>query len=239
MRLFPTKITAMPLILKTTETINDIGTEVYIEFRQATGDYDATDNPGGFGAPNPARNTMAVLLWAKHKLVAGDQDATIFAYNPESVEAFTIAMAKPVNGVLNYAVVALPIFIDGGSYSDGDIVYDKENPAAPFIKEMVSGDWVEVTLEDIVGDEDAVQLVSYIFPIPDACEYATELNAEKLQLLTKYIKSQCGKDDYEPIRDKFDYVQALLRSAQKAFDASAFAEAQEDIEEIFKLQNAA
>src|SRR5690349_3227072 len=114
----------MPLAIKSEVTINPLGTEVYIEFLNATGVYDADDNPGGFGTPNPSRNTLAMVLVAKHKKVAGDVDASILAYNATSVTSFTVLMSEAVNGVLNYIILAIPLFDGGGSYVDGDITYD-------------------------------------------------------------------------------------------------------------------
>lgn len=227
----------MALILKGDVTIKDDGTELYIEFLNATGVYDVDDNPGGFGTPNPARNTLAIILVAEHKLVAADQAATILAYNPLSVTSFTITITKAVNGVLQWNLLAIPIFDSGGTYVDGDIVYDNENPAAPFIKKRVLGVWEEITAEEVVGEAVIVQANEYSFPIPDAIEVLRELSVEKLATLRDLVYgNDCKKEDYEPINNQFNYVDALISSATSAWCAQAYNEAQIDIEEVFNFE---
>jgi hypothetical protein len=227
----------MALVLKVKATIADSGDQVYLEFREATGDYDAIDNPGGFGIPNPTRNSVAVLIKAVHKLTPGDQAATVLAYNPLTVESFTVEMSKEVNGVLNFVILAPDIFDPIGSYVDGDIVYDNQNPSAPFLKEMVASAWVPRTIDEIIGKSDVPQINAYKFPIPDACAYLVELNAQKLVLVRNVVKNLCGEEEFALFNTKFQYAEVLMRSADFAFKASAFAEAQSNIDELFTLQS--
>jgi hypothetical protein len=226
----------MALILKDKATIADSGDQVYLEFRDATGDYDAIDNPGGFGIPNPTRASVAVLIKAVHKLTGGDIAADVLAYNPLTVESFTVEIYKEVNGVLNFVILAPSIFDPIAVYADGDVVYDNENPSLPFIKERVAGVWEERTIDQIIGNSHVPQLDDYKLPIPDACEYLSELNAQKLVLVRNVVKGLCGKEEYALFDIKFGYAESLMRSADAAFKSSSFAEAQAYIDEIFKLQ---
>lgn len=226
----------MALVLKADVTISDDGTQLFIEFLEATGTYDEENNPGGFGAPNPARNALAIILFAEHK-VAGDVAATVLAYSPLSVSSFTVTMTKEVNGVLAYTILALPIFAEEGDYDDGDVVYDNTNPAAPFIKEMVEGVFVERTAEEIVGNATVTQKNAYSFPIPDAIALQDELAAEKLRVLRDYLNGKCKGEDYKILRDRYEFVEALLISGTNAFCAAAYNEAQIDLEEIFTFES--
>lgn len=225
------------LILKAAVTIHPQGTELYIEFVNATGVYDVDDNPGGFGTPNPARNTLAILLVANHKKVAGDVPATILANNPTSVSSFTISLTQDVNGVLNFVILAVPIFDDLLSYAEGAVTYDNTNPSVPIIQKMIDGDWVAKTAEELIRDVTVSKLNDYALPISDAIAFSDELNAKKFLMLRDFIHGNCPKDEqYEPTRNNFEYVDGLIKSATISFCAQAYNEAQIDIEEIFSFK---
>lgn len=226
----------MSLVVKTKVTRNVAGTEAYIEFLNATGTYDVSTNPGGFGTPNPDRNDFAAILVAVHKLVETDQEASVSAYDPLSVTSFTIAITRDVNGELKYDLYLVPIFDSGGTYVDGDIVYDNETPSAPFLKKMVDSDWVTITNDDLAGS-DLDQKNSYAFIIPDAEAFQNELNAARLLKLREYKKDQCGCDEYDKARLNFDFVDGLLQAATNAHCDEAYAEAQQDVEEVLDFQD--
>ena len=222
------------LSIKANVTINQLGTELYIEFLEATGVYNDPDNPGGFGTPNPDRNTLAMVLVANHRMVDGDQVADILGYNVLTVTSFTVLLTAAVNGVLNYVILAIPLFDPVGAYVDGDITYDNTNPSVPVIQEMVAGVWEPRTKEEIVGNPKIDQLNAYALPISDAIAFANSLNAQKLLKLRAFIYGECPKDEeYEPTRNSFEYVDGLIKNATNAFCAQAYNEAQIDIEEVF------
>ena len=106
------------LVVKTNVSIKADGTELYIEFVDATGTYDVSTNPGGFDTPNPSRNSLAAILVAVHALVAGDQEAVVLASNPISSPSFTITLTKAVNGVLKYDLLLIPVFDSNLTYAD-------------------------------------------------------------------------------------------------------------------------
>jgi hypothetical protein len=224
--------------IKSTATINEAGTEVYIEFLETTGDYHVDDNPGGFGPPNLSRNELAVIIFAEHKIVAGDVAASIAAYNPLTVESFTVSISKQVNGVLNYNLFALPIFNPLGVYEDDDVVWDNQNPAQPFIKQMVASAWVVVeSAEDLVTNENVIQDNQYRLIIPDAVKFAEELLGKKMKALRLRIKEEISKEEYEPYRLNHEWVEGLIRTADAALKAEAYNEAQTNIEEVFDFQS--
>jgi hypothetical protein len=144
-------------------------------------------------------------------------------------------MSRDVNGVLNFNILAIPFFDPVLTYEDGSIVYDNENPSEPFIKEMVAGIWETRTPKDVVGNDSIAQLNDYTFAVPDAIQFVEELNARKMLKLRTYVKHECEKDEYEPLRTQFEYAEGLLKSATNSFCAQAYNEAQIDIEEIFEF----
>lgn len=226
----------MALQLKTKTTINELGTELYIEFTEATGLYDEENNPGGFGAPNPARNTLAIFLHAVHKNVAGDVGADVHPNTPGNVEAFTINMTKGVNGVLHFIVMAIPLFDSDGVYEDGDVVYNTTDPLTPAILKMVESEWVEKTLAELVSDDNITHVEDYAFPIPAAIALSQSLNAKKLSLLRKLVSGKCANEDYSVIRNQYEYVDSTIKAATASFCRQAFNQAQLKIEEIFAFE---
>jgi len=225
------------LILKSKPSQNALGTEVYLEVRESTGDYDAEENEGGFGSPNPERSTIALLVYAVHKLLAGNVTASVQAYNPASVATFTIAMSRAVNGIIDYTVFALTFYDDQITYEDGDVVYDIENPSEPFVKEMVLGEWVVRSLPEIIGNANVIQHSDTTISTPAVLSLKNQLLAEKVLKLRAYKKNEIPKEELDDARFRCLYVDGLHRSAMDAFCNQAFNEAQTNIEEILKYES--
>jgi hypothetical protein len=226
----------MALLLKSDTSINALGTELYIEFLEATGDYHVDDNPGGFGAPNPTRNSLAIFLYAVHKKVAGDVAASIVAYNEASVESFTVNINSAVNGVLDFFILAVPFFVEEGVYEDDDIVYDITSPSTPIFKKMVEGEWVPILITDLLADETIDQQHDFAFPIPDAIAFSKSLNAQQQIVLTKKINGECVEDDFKEAITKFRSVDSTIKVATDTFCSQGFNQAQIKIEEVLSYQ---
>lgn len=225
------------LVLKTTQQRNQEGTEAYIEFLEATGTYNVSTNPGGFGAPNPDRADFAAVMIAVHKLVSGDVPANILAYDPLSVTSFTIEITPDVNGHLKYDLYLIPIFDELLTYNEGDITYDNRVPADPAIMIYQDATWVEINKEDILQDgSDLVQKNGNAFIIPVAEEFQNDLDAERLKKLRDYIKEVCECEEYDKARLYFDFVDAMLGAAIRAFCSGAYAEAQINVEEVLSFK---
>lgn len=221
------------LVLKSKVTQSQDGTQLFIEVLNATGNYDADTNPGGFGSPNPARNTLALVFYGNFKRVAGDVLAVPLPHDPLTVASYTLNISG-LNGVLDYFVYAIPIFDPIGSYSDGDIVYDHQNPSQPFIKERVSSAWVPIQPADVANQLVVVQKEGFAFPIPEMATYRNQLNSDRMSQLKAKIDEGDDADweDYYLVRSGFDYVDGTLDAATKDFCAAAYAPAQVKLEKI-------
>lgn len=227
----------MALQLKSSVSQNQAGTELYIEVVTATGVYNASTNPGGFGAPNPTRNEVALLFYGLHKKVPGDVEAIPLAYNALTVTSFTIELNDDNNGILDYHVFPVLVFNPVASYDDGDIVYDVENPSAPFIKKRILGQWQTLQIEDLLQENVEGTLDDVAFPIPRAIAFKDELNAKRVLLLRPVLYDGAEPDDYLEAKDRYDFVDGTLDIATKDFCAGAFNEAQIRLEAIFTLQD--
>lgn len=222
------------LVLKTKVTQESDGSLLYIEVVNATGVYDVTNNPGGFGAPNPARNSLALVFYGNFKREAADVLAGPLPYTPESVTSYTLPLPRH-NGVLDYYIFAISIFNPLATPADGDIVYDNQNPAAPFIKKRVAGAWVPILPVNCIGQSTVVQTEKQAFAIPEMTKYRNDLNnlrLVKLQELINNDQDDGDKTDYDRLRDNFDYVDGTLEGATLDFCSGAFSTAQHKIEKL-------
>lgn len=225
------------LQLKTTVSRNGSGTELYVEFLNATGVYDAGTNPGGFGTPNAERNVLAIVFYGNYKLSTGDVEATPVVYDPLTVTSYTILLDRAKNAHLNHYIFAIPIFDDEVVYEDGDIVFNNENPSAPVIQKMNDDEWEIIQPVDLIAEESISQKETNSFITPEAEAFENELAALRLSKLRALVNGSCGKDEYEPIRNSYDYIDGLLEGAILDFCSGAYAEAQLKLEEIFAYQD--
>lgn len=225
------------LELKKNVTRSPDGTQCFIEVVEATGLYNVDSNPGGFGPPNPARNVMALLFYGNYKLSADDQLAVANLYDAMTVGSFTLPIVRATNGHLNFYVFAVNKFDIGGVYVDGDIVYDVENPAVPFVKKKVGGVWIVITIPDLIPETSVVRTEGNVFIIPSAEQYENELSANAVKLLRAYVNGEFQEDKYQPARNDYDFVEGLLENAVNLFCRGAYAEAQLLLEEILAFED--
>lgn len=227
----------MPLQLKTAETKNPAKTELYIEFLNATGAY-SVSNTGGFGTPNPARNTLAVLFYGNYKPSAGDVLATPAVYDPLTVSTFTFAITPETNGHLNGYLFALAIYDPMGSYTDGDVVWDNTtNPVVPVVKKRISGSFQTVTLESLIDDAEATQVEFNSLITVEAEKFQNELSADRLPYLRDILNEDgCETTEYKTARNNYDYVDSLLEAVFLDYSAQAYSEAVLKLEEISDFQ---
>lgn len=79
----------MALVQRFTITESQDGSIIYVN--DATGDYDVTSNPGGYGGPNTERSNVALIIIGDYKASAGDTELTFDAYDPEVVTQFSVS----------------------------------------------------------------------------------------------------------------------------------------------------
>jgi len=101
-------------------TVTFSNTEVIVT--DVTGDYNVSTNPGGYGAPNPAFNTLAHYVVLKKKGVGDTQDATLVldTYNPLVSTSFTYQ--RTIDGWYEATKLTIPIW-SAGSYANGIVKY--------------------------------------------------------------------------------------------------------------------
>jgi hypothetical protein len=83
---------------------NQGGTILYLD--DNTGVYEASENPGGYGAPNTERADLALIVIAKYKASSGAVSITADTYDPESVTQWVF---DDLQGDGNYEFSIYPV----------------------------------------------------------------------------------------------------------------------------------
>lgn len=115
----------MALILNIVKSsINSEGTE--LNLTDDTGLYDASDNPGGYGSPNPTKNEVATILLANNKRQdEGDVLLTVQDYNPTVDYNYVVELYK--DGWYQVISYGLRLYSVNTSFSLTEAVYDSSS----------------------------------------------------------------------------------------------------------------
>lgn len=89
----------------------------------STGVYNVSINPGGYGAPNPARNTLYMILFCNLRDSSGNRTpVTIPSYNYNTVTSWTITLSQ--DGWYELYAFSTIVWAGGTTYAQGNIVFD-------------------------------------------------------------------------------------------------------------------
>jgi hypothetical protein len=92
-----------------------------------TGDYDAVDNPGGYGTPNPDRADLALFLYG-WKWVSPDaddpEDIPLVIDNTDPINVTEWQIEESLDGYYYYKLFAVPVWDIATAYVIDDVVYD-------------------------------------------------------------------------------------------------------------------
>jgi hypothetical protein len=171
---------------------NQGGTTLYLD--DNTGSYHATDNTGGYGSPNTARNALALILIAYYKATSGDIELTPTSYDPVTVTQYTIPTAE-LQGDGWYQFTVYPVAVKTGAETPSlnDFVYDN---AADQLERWNGSAWVTATNSELEDNDETHENVHHAH-IPDlftAFNRVNELLIEGTQAnlsrtdLTQYLK---------------------------------------------------
>lgn len=106
------------------DAVNNVQT---IEVKDATGDYNVTTNPGGYGTPNNARNTYGLKLFVIEKSTAGDVILTNTLQSPSTPTAKTVTAWRFDNvsgGYHSFYLCAITDYSNSIDYTVGELVWD-------------------------------------------------------------------------------------------------------------------
>lgn len=129
----------------------------YFMVEDNTGTYDATSNPGGYGAPNPERSELALFIYGYkyHKETADSALEIVNNLDPENAASWQVMMSE--DGYHYIRVVAVPLWNGTTEYILGELKFYatkfyKATQTSTNLDPVNNPDyWTEVT--DLTTDE--------------------------------------------------------------------------------------
>ena len=172
-----------------------------VTLKDITGDYDATDNPGGYGNPpgNPDRNTIALFLFG----LIYDPTTQIFSRidldNLDPANADTWSFESDKDAYYQISTTYVGLYVGGANYSVGDVVYqDSEGLFRSLtgnntdIPNVSPGTW-EVVTEDELFDEIRKKTVPfYLLDLVTSCHAANCYSKATIAISKGSLKENCN-----------------------------------------------
>ena len=221
----------MALILKVEKDSisSDCTTIIY---KDNTGNYDITNNTGGYGAPNETRANLYLKFFLTLKKTIGDEQITIPSYNENTVTQWNVSLVE--DGYYEAYLFASQAYLVGTTYALADIVFDTVTDT--FYKSLLVGNignavtnatyWKAVTeVDELKAAINAPTAVGYA----DFYEHI-ELCNSRICKTKAYLKED-GCDE-NPSTIRYNKIRNLIDGADINGSITAFSKAQAIIEEI-------
>lgn len=203
--------------------------------KDSTGNY-ASDNLGGYGTPNAARNTLALFLIAYNKRYDGsetlvDNLLVVNNYDPLTATKWTLNMHKM--GWVNATIYGLQLYSTSLSFQVGECVYHsgttqirkiltKSGSAAPYTYTYQTINTIDLALEVNVSKYETI-LNTYIITSLCSC----------LQKARKHYFEKKTEEAMNTVRE----VLAFIDSSIVSFETDAPADGQLKVEAAEKICN--
>ena len=191
----------------------------------ATGSYDATSNPGGYGSPNEERVNLALFLTAINKRIDGDVTLEVASYDPEVVTEFSVSLN--LDGWDESTIYGLLKLDNANDLAVGELSYDF---ASDEIKEILTksgaGPWTytsQVVPESALIDDSYTVAYKTIADLYDL----SQLNQCNYKANKRYFDSKSSGD-----RNKFIEVRSSIESINYQFLLDNPSKAQEMVESL-------
>jgi hypothetical protein len=235
----------MALILKSEFSISTSGSKIYVTDK--TGAYNATTNPGGWGASNVFLSDTCLLALVIRKASSGLQLFSSDAYYiydaaADNADENNFEFTFALDGVLDICLIRLPISDDDAVYYDsGDSILDGEfyyNTINDGVYKMESGTPVLV-LGGTTKDTTRILQIPYAqttsnFYTSVTTDITTPLLAIQAQKLYKQYRVEREKncDDAEPLFQELLKLHEDIRGSYYTFWSNLTAEAQGQVESL-------
>jgi hypothetical protein len=199
----------------------------------STGGYDADNNEGGYGSPNPDRNSLALFILAFSKRYEGqdeiqDVELDVVANDPLTVSAWTVLMVK--QGWVNIKVYGLKIYSTSLSFQINECVFDVTSQRIRKILTKTGTGPYTYTYVNIAQED----LLEASVNVPHQSLLDTWIMTDLCLCLQKarkqYFKT-LDESDMQPVRKLLSYID----SATISFELGAPADAQLKIETAEKI----
>lgn len=191
-------------------------------------------NLGGFGAPNPERSDVALILVSVNKASAGDILIVIAPYDPESAANWTLDIDNN-DGVYESTLFALNK--KTGSESVGDVVY---SVADGEVHKITDNGFTVLSGLDLLAETnpgiDSDLLTDFI--VVNSTIIKNTLNKEVTDALRLYTQKICDFETVFAKQNDYNYIRTLLEGGVLQFCRGNYTLAQENIETLETYYNA-
>lgn len=219
----------MALALKLTKTsISADGTTMLVT--DSTGNYNVTTNVGGYGSPNAARNSLALILLCWNERYDGEDSITpvaetIAAYTPTTVTEWTVTLNS--DGWQQAIVYGVKLYSTSTLFAVNEIVYNVGTSELWRILTVSgSGPYTythSVVLASTLTDTDYV--IPYTYVLND---YAIPAITTCFNKSVEYYFLTLETTDF----DRMLKIDAYLKSIRYSFLSGSFAPAQAKVEQV-------
>ncbi len=223
------------------DSINDAGTELYL--RDDTGAYEVSDNPGGYGTPNPDRDEIALILIATNKRDGdnggeGDVECEVQSYDPVSASAFTVNLYK--DGWYQVKTFGLRLYDVNTSFSITEAVYDvSSQKIRKILTKSGSGPYTytyeEIEKEGLV-ENSVITLYSAVLNtlvLEALCKCHASANKNFFDAVSPVGNKTAIQD--EPTFQTYLKIDAYLKSIKYSFAFGSYTQAQLKVEQAEKI----
>lgn len=203
-----------------------------------TGEYDATTNPGGWGAPNQNQYESCLVCLVVAKKSDGDllftpiSPTVPYVYDDGVANSYerTFEVKNITDSVLEVYIIRLPVstdqinYVDGGTIAEGDHFY--------FSGEIYKRDGGEdLVFEDYIDLIDATTTGLIKGLCSDAV--TAQLALHRQSMYKEYrLEREKDCDDAEPLAKEIDYLDMDLQGLYYVFACDLKVEAQNQIEDL-------
>lgn len=198
-----------------------------------TGNYDATDNPGGYGAPNEVRANLYHKLFVTLKKTTGDTDVTVAAYNENTASQWTVTITE--DGRYELFLFSTLAWASGTTYGLDHIAYDATTDK--FYKSIQAANLNNV-VTDAAWWEEATLASEFVAALDDSqpdtysdIENVIELCRSKNCKARAVLNAGCGCID-ECTLGEYRKIELMIASAEVNEALLNFEKAQRLVEEL-------
>lgn len=213
---------------KNTHTFNSSSSRLYLE--DDTGLY-SSSNTGGYGTPNLARNTLALIPVGIYKSSTGNRLITFDKYNPLTATVFNAVIG--IDGWYEFHLLSFPIYdaTQLQSYAAGDSYYDSvsgnilniqvDSITTLNVAVVVSSDYLLGTSYEVAKSDDELVAASNT-------KIMIRINAN----ISNYITNNIDFLEKKLVRYKnnYDAVRIILQGSLYEFARGNKAVAQKNLE---------
>ena len=203
--------------------------------KNVTGDYDAADNPGGYGSPNEAFDDFAHYMIIRKKNVNNVNDVVLDVVATDPLEATEFQINRAVDGWYSATALDIKIWADDQSIEIGDVryygglIYEALTNNLDSQPNVNPSDWVARTILEVESNTDVISATSDTVVYYNADVYYSKHIADNS------IKGKCGVCEDERKKIQYEQIEFHLNAAAVANCQKNYADGEWNVLALIKL----